>query len=239
MEHNEINSQNHIERTKKIKQKLSKFNQVFSEFLKNNANKFSDLQKNALNPGEFNFLAERIDSAENQLLSHFSVLQNLFNNIEVNNIENFESFILYTVIMSLSIVLELSIFLKETLTNDVNSLISEINNKKFNKNQSYFLKKHIESEKNKDFNYHIESLRKIRNAIEHPLSYYHKSKTYSIQIVDHNNSNNIFSKEEMAIIRHPVLEDGNNYGKIEIFEVFNFILIVENVVDFILNELLN
>ncbi|WP_144416205.1 hypothetical protein [Spiroplasma turonicum] len=197
------------------------------------------MPENVLNKEEFSLIAERFHSAENQILRHYIVFKSIFNKVDSSNYEEYQSLIFYSLTLNITILLELSLFFRECIKTDPNTLIEVLKSNDFNKNgSSYFFYKEIDKlrEFSKERLYFFESLKILRNAIEHPLNLKIEKKSKAIQFLDSSNSKNITMLNSIILATQPIKNDGITYENINLITEIDIIDMFANIFGYIIYE---
>ncbi|WP_025250960.1 hypothetical protein [Spiroplasma sabaudiense] len=77
------------EQLQKLKKLINQFYDKWSKFFKKNFDTILDLPDHVIKKEEFTIISERFDSAENQILRHYSIFNNIFNQIDLSNYDSF------------------------------------------------------------------------------------------------------------------------------------------------------
>ncbi|AKU80210.1 hypothetical protein STURON_00964 [Spiroplasma turonicum] len=223
----------------KLKSLINQFRNKLNNFFNKNKETISNLPENVLNKEEFSLIAERFHSAENQILRHYIVFKSIFNKVDSSNYEEYQSLIFYSLTLNITILLELSLFFRECIKTDPNTLIEVLKSNDFNKNgSSYFFYKEIDKlrEFSKERLYFFESLKILRNAIEHPLNLKIEKKSKAIQFLDSSNSKNITMLNSIILATQPIKNDGITYENINLITEIDIIDMFANIFGYIIYE---
>lgn len=223
-----------------LKSLINKFHCRKRNFFKKYYNTIKSLPDNVTNKEEFTIIAERYASAERQILIHYNIFKNIFNQIDSLNYKEYQGLIFYSLPLNLTILIELSLFFRECFKTDPNILIDELKSKDFNRNgSSYFFYKEIEKLRkcSNENIYFFEDLKLLRNSIEHPLNLKVDKKSTAIQFLDSNEAKIITTLSNLFLATHPLKNDGIKYDKPNIIRDMDIIDIFTEIFAYIIDEI--
>lgn len=230
-----------------INTEIAKFRRLTEKFYEENSEKFIILPESDDVKGKFEIIGQTFMSANKQLKTNLEVISLIFKKIKIENFDEYFYLISYSIILNFIIFLDNFFCIKkifESIKKNLN-LTTLINEEK-KVNYLYYLNDECNEIKNSSdifLNYVHDSLcklKKIRNALEHPLSYNVLDKKIKKPVIIANYKDlNFLNKETLAIIIQPIDEGNNNaFGQPEVLEGDINILDIFKIIFIYINQIL-